>query len=179
PAFHHLTMLVQVPGVDVEARVAAEKGEPLDDIEKGILEERVSVARTWLDGWAPDRYQVSVRPELPAEAANLSEVQALFLSDLATGASNEHPSGGDAWQDLIYRSGQARGVSSRDTFAAVYSALLGRTNGPRAGWLLASLEESFVVERFTAAAAAAMAAIAAAPAAGEEAEDGAEEGGGA
>jgi len=179
PAFRHLTMLVQVPGVDVEARVAAEKGEPLDDIEKGILEERASVARTWLDGWAPDRYQFSVRPELPAEAAELSEVQALFLSDLAKGASNEHPSGGDAWQDLIYRSGQERGVSSRDTFAAVYGALLGRTNGPRAGWLLASLEESLVVERFTAAAAAAMAAIAAAPPAGEEAEDGAEEGDGA
>ena len=68
---------------------------------------------------------------------------------------SEHPASGDAWQDLIYRSGQARGVSSRDAFAAVYAALLGRTNGPRAGWLLASLEEPFVVERLEAAAAAA------------------------
>ena len=65
PAFRHLTMLAQVPGVDLEARVAAEKGEPLDEVEKAILEERVEVARAWLDGWAPDRYQVSVRDELP------------------------------------------------------------------------------------------------------------------
>jgi len=155
PAFRHLTMLAQVPGVDLEARVAAEKGEPLDDVEKAILAERVGVARTWLDGWAPDRYQVSVRDELPTEVAELNEVQAFFLSDLAAGAASEHPASGDEWQDLIYRTGQARGVSSRDTFAAVYAALLGRANGPRAGWLLASLEESFVVERFTAAATAA------------------------
>lgn len=154
PAFRHLTMLVQVPGVDVEARVAAEKGEPLDEVEKAILAERIRVARTWLDGFAPDRYQVSVRSELPSEVAELTEVQGLFLRDLADGATREHPVGGDAWQDLIYRAGQARGTSSRDAFAAVYGALLGRSNGPRAGWLLASLEEDFVIERLMAAAAA-------------------------
>ena len=114
------------------------------------------MARAWLDGWAPDRYQVSVREDLPYdEVVELNEVQALFLGDLADGAQSEHPVGGDAWQDLIYRSGQARGVSSRDAFAAVYGALLGRPNGPRAGWLLASLDESFVVERLRAAAAVA------------------------
>ena len=37
-------------------------------------------------------------------------------------------------------------------------ALLGRSNGPRAGWLLASLELPFVVERLQAAAAAASSA---------------------
>ena len=153
PAFRHLTMLVQVPGVDIEARVAAEKGEPLDAAELAILAQRVDVARAWLDGWAPERYQVSVRDDLPAEAAQLSEVQGLFLADLAVGAATEQPAGGDAWQDLIYRSGQGRGVSSRDAFAAVYAAFLGRSNGPRAGWLLASLDLSFVVERLQAAAA--------------------------
>ena len=158
PAFRHLTLLVQVPGVDLVARMAEEKGAPLDEVELAILEERAAVARTWLDGWAPDRYQVSVRDDLPAEVAELTEVQALFLADLADGAASEHPAGGDAWQDLIYRSGQARGVSSRDAFAAVYGALLGRTNGPRAGWLLASLDESFVVDRLRAAAAAASSA---------------------
>jgi lysyl-tRNA synthetase class 1 len=168
PAFRHLALLVQVPGVDVEAGVAAEKGEPLDDVERAILEERVSVARTWLDGWAPDRYQVAVRDELPPEAAGLTEVQGLFLSDLATATTAEHPEGGDAWQDLIYRTGQARGVSSRDAFAAVYSAFLGRTNGPRAGWLLASLDLDRVVARLESAAAVAAASAAASGSAGSQ-----------
>jgi lysyl-tRNA synthetase class 1 len=158
PPFRHLTMLVQVPGVDLVARMAAEKGQPLDGTELALLEERAAVALAWLDGWAPERYLVAVRDELPDEAATLSEVQGLFLADLAEGVLAEHPGSGDAWQDLIYRTGQARGVSSRDAFAAVYGAFLGRTNGPRAGWLLASLEESFVVERLRAAAAAASSA---------------------
>lgn len=162
PAFRHLTLLVQVPGVDLEARISAEKGELLDAAERAILAERADVARAWLEGFAPERYQVSVRDELPSETAAMTEVQGLFLADLADGALREHPVGGDAWQDLIYRCGQGRGVSSRDAFAAVYAALLGRTSGPRAGWLLASLEESFVVERLRDAAAAVAAAVAAA-----------------
>ena len=161
PAFRHLTLLVQVPGVDLEARVVAEKGTPLDDAERAILAERAGVARAWLDGFAPERYQVSVRDDLPAEVGGLTEVQGLFLGDLADGADAEQPDAGDAWQDLIYRCGQRRGVSSRDAFEAVYAAFLGRANGPRAGWLLASLEPGFGKQRLRQAAEAAAAAAAA------------------
>ena len=45
PAFRHLALLVQVPNVDVEARMAAEKGAPLDAVEQAILAERVRIAR--------------------------------------------------------------------------------------------------------------------------------------
>jgi lysyl-tRNA synthetase class 1 len=152
PAFRHLALLVQVAGVDLDARVAAEKGEPLTDAERAIVDQRAAVARAWLDGFAPERYRVAVREDLPAEVTGLTEVQSLFLADLADGAEAERPSGGDAWQDLIYRCGQRRGVSSRDTFAAVYAAFLGRDNGPRAGWLLASLDAGFVAQRLRQAA---------------------------
>jgi lysyl-tRNA synthetase class 1 len=155
PAFRHLALLVQVPGVDLEARVAAEKGAPLDDAERAILDERARVARTWLAGFAPDRYQISLRDDLPAEVGGLTEAQALFMADLAAGAEAETPTSGDAWQDLIYRVSQVRGVSSRDAFGAVYAAFLGRDNGPRAGWLLASLALPMVADRLRAAAAAA------------------------
>jgi lysyl-tRNA synthetase class 1 len=155
PAFRHLTLLVQVPGVDLPGRLAVEKGGALDAAELAILDERAAVARAWLAGFAPDRYRVAVQETLPAEAlAGLTEAQGLFLADLAVGAREERPSGGDAWQDLIYRAGQRRGVSSRDAFEAVYAAFLGRANGPRAGWLLASLDEGLVQARLEAAVAA-------------------------
>ena len=35
----------------------------------------------------------------------------------------------------------------RRAFEAIYAAFLGRPNGPRAGWLLASLEQEFVRTR--------------------------------
>lgn len=154
PAFRHLALLVQVPGVDLEARMAAEKGAPLDAAERAILEQRAGIARLWLERLAPDRYRVSVRAALPEEAAALTEAQRIVLRDLDGLAAAEGPATGDAWQDLIFRAAQARGVSSGDAFAAIYAAFLGRPNGPRAGWLLASLEPSVVSERLRAAAGA-------------------------
>ncbi|MEA2623605.1 MAG: lysyl-tRNA synthetase, class, partial [Chloroflexota bacterium] len=155
PPFRHLALLIQVPGVDLEARVAAEKGAPLDPEERRILEERVRVARAWLDTFAPDRYRVEVQDALPVDAlGELTEAQRIFLRSLADAAEREAPDSGDAWQDLIFRVAQEHGVSSGNAFAALYATILGRSNGPRAGWLLASLDRDFVVRRLREAAAA-------------------------
>jgi lysyl-tRNA synthetase class 1 len=151
--FRHLALLVQVPGVDLEARMEAEKGSPLDDAERSILAERARICRAWLERFAPERYRIVVRDLLPDEAAGLSEAQRLVLDDLAVAAAAERPSSGDAWQDLIFRCAHGRGVSSADAFSAVYLAFLGRPNGPRAGWLLASLDRDFTERRLREAAA--------------------------
>lgn len=153
PPFRHLALLVQVPGVDLEGRFAAEKGSPLDDVEVATLERRATIARAWLDGFAPDRYLVAVRDQLPQEAGALDGTQRAYLAALADGAREERPVAGDAWQDLIFRTAQARGTSSSEAFTALYLAFLGRSNGPRAGWLLASLDSALVQARLREAAA--------------------------
>jgi len=147
PPFRHLALLVQVPGVDVVERMTAEKGAPLDDVERAILDTRVAAARAWLDSYAPDRYKVEVQATLPAETHGLTEAQRIVLSALAGEAEGTEPDSGAAWQDLIFGTSQVYGVSSGDAFAAIYLAFLGRTNGPRAGWLLASLDRGFVTRR--------------------------------
>jgi lysyl-tRNA synthetase class 1 len=147
PPFRHLALLVQVPGVDVAERMAAEKGTPLDDVERAILDERVRVAREWLESFAPERYKVEVQEALPAGVSGLTEAQRIMLASLATSAEGAAPDSGGAWQDLIFGTSQTYGVSSGDAFAALYLAFLGRTNGPRAGWLLASLDRGFVIQR--------------------------------
>jgi lysyl-tRNA synthetase class 1 len=147
PPFRHLALLVQVPGVDVPARMAAEKGASLDARELAILDERMRVARAWLDELAPDRYKVEVQAELPESVSGLTEAQRIVLTTLAGEAEATRPGSGAAWQDLIFGTSQTYGVSSGDAFAAIYLAFLGRTNGPRAGWLLASLDPGFVVQR--------------------------------
>ena len=48
----------------------------------------------------------------------------------------------------------AEGKVSRDAFAALYTALLGRASGPRAAWLVVTLDPAFVRARFLEAAAA-------------------------
>jgi lysyl-tRNA synthetase class 1 len=54
---------------------------------------------------------------------------------------------GEGLQAAIFATAKERGIASGQAFAALYAAFLGRTFGPRAGWLLASLERPFVIER--------------------------------
>jgi len=150
PPFSHLALLEQVPGVDVGVQVEAEKGSPLDDAELTILEERRQAARAWLATYAPDRARLTVhRESVPGAAGELDAEQRAFLAALADTVvgSAGLPGVGEAWQMAIFETAAAVGLPAGRAFAALYAAFLGRPNGPRAGWLLASLEPAFVVAR--------------------------------
>jgi lysyl-tRNA synthetase class 1 len=157
PPFSHLAMLVQVPGVDVAERAAAEKGAPLNERERRILDERVQAARAWLEAYAPERVRLSVqRDALPNAAADLDEAQRDVLSRLADVASALDGGGwtGEALQAAIFSAAQEAGAPAGRAFTALYAAFLGQPHGPRAGWLLASLDRDFVIARLREAATA-------------------------
>jgi lysyl-tRNA synthetase class 1 len=141
--------------VDVEARVQAEKGSGLTEREHEILDERVDAARGWLASYAPERARVTVRRDtVPGEATQLDESQRAYLLALADSATGSTSAAGDEWQNTIFDVANAHGVEAKAAFAALYLAFLGRPNGPRAGWLLASLDRDFVIERLRQAGAA-------------------------
>jgi lysyl-tRNA synthetase class 1 len=153
PAFSHVALLVQVPGVDVPGRIEEEKGSPLTEREREILAERTTAAMRWLETYAPDRAKIAVqRDAVPREAAALGEEQRIYLGALALRAEREQPSTGEAWQALIFSVAGDAVMPQGRAFAAIYAAFLGRLNGPRAGWLLASLEPTFVIGRLREAA---------------------------
>jgi lysyl-tRNA synthetase class 1 len=155
PAFSHLALLLQIPNVDVAGRVAAEKGSPLTERETAILDERTRAARAWLETYAPERAIVAVRDDVPiASLAALDDDQRHYLGGLADAAlaAVTPPASGEAWQDLIFRVAADAGLPNGRAFGALYAAFLGRSNGPRAGWLLASLDPTFVLERLRIAA---------------------------
>lgn len=163
PAFGHLALLVQVPGVDVAARVAAEKGAPLSRVETEELEARLAAVRAWLEAYAPDRARIEIRRDaLPGEAAQLGPEQRGYLAALADAAGAKDaarakdaagaaavaaPTTGEGWQNAIFAVAADHGLSAKAAFNALYLAFLGRPNGPRAGWLLASLDHDFVIRR--------------------------------
>lgn len=154
PAFAHLALLLQVPGVDVSARMEAEKGAPLNDRERALLEERTRAARGWLEAYAPERARIEVRrDELPAAAAQLDADQRGALSSLAAALPTTERWEGESLQAAIFEAARSAGLPAGRIFAALYLAFLGQPSGPRAGWLLASLPAEFVVDRLRAAAA--------------------------
>jgi lysyl-tRNA synthetase class 1 len=152
--FGHVAFLVQQPGVDLRAAAAAEKGASLSSIESAILAERETAARRWLETYAPESARLTVRRGgLPAEAAELDDAHRAFLAALAQVVdAPDRPLAGDAWQSRIFDTAKASGLPAGRAFAALYLAFLGRPSGPRAGWLLASLEPAFVGARLREAA---------------------------
>ncbi len=156
PAFAHLALLVQVPGVDVRDRVEAEKGAALTDAEAAEFETRLAAVRRWLEAYAPERARIEIKRDgIPAEADALTAEQRGYLAALAGAAAAQQPDSGEAWQGAIFGTATERGLDARTAFNAVYLAFLGRPNGPKAGWLLASLERDFVIGRLTQAGTAA------------------------
>ena len=147
PAFSHLALLEQIPGVDLVERVTAEKGAPLTDRERTLVEERRAAARAWLAAYAPDRARLAVQYDaLPAAAAELDELQQSYLAAL----SNELEAvdwTGEAVQSAIFATAAQLELPAGQAFSALYRIFLGRTSGPRAGWLLVALERGFVIDR--------------------------------
>ncbi len=156
PPFAHLALLAQVPGVDVVARVEAEKSAPLSGAERAELDTRLSSVRRWLEAYAPERARLEIRRDaLPAEASTLRPEQRGFLRALAETARADAPASGEQWQSAIFAVAAEHGIDAKAAFNAIYLAFLGRANGPRAGWLLASLEHDFAIARLDRAGAAA------------------------
>jgi lysyl-tRNA synthetase class 1 len=147
PNFSHVATLVQVKPVSA-ALFEPEKGGPLTPREVEILDERVTAARRWLETYAPESARIVVRTDgLPDLVAELDPDQRAYLVALADAAAARRPDGGTAWQALIFAVAEERGLPNGRAFAAIYAAFLGRTNGPRAGWLLAGLDAPFVIGR--------------------------------
>ena len=49
--------------------------------------------------------------------------------------------------EALYEKAKVSGIPVKDAFAAIYTAFLGKTHGPRAGWFLLQYPKDIVVAR--------------------------------
>ncbi len=110
------------------------------------LEEWAKYARIWIDRFAADSDKFTIQQDLPENAKNLSFEQKEFLKEVAALLDEEWEA--ESLQKTIYEKAKEKGVSSKDAFGALYMSLLGKSHGPKAGWLILSLDKKFVQERF-------------------------------
>jgi len=142
---------IQIPSIDPAREAARLNGSALTAAERADLETRIGLARVWLERWAPDEARFAVAATLPHAAAALTEAQRAFLGR----AKDEigRITDAEAMQERLYEIAKevglvtAEGKVSRDAFAALYLAFIGKPNGPRAAWLLVTLDPAFVSAR--------------------------------
>lgn len=133
PKFRFLTLAqwVQMPNMEGE-------------IEKEGLSKWAQYARVWIEMYAPEKDKFLVQTKLP-DLSDLSSEQKNYLSSLAK--LFEYPVSAEELQASIYNLSKEKGISSLDAFKAIYYAFLGKDHGPKAAWLLESLDPVFVRER--------------------------------
>jgi lysyl-tRNA synthetase, class I len=119
-----------------------------EEIKKEGLEEWAEYARVWVEKFAPEKDKFVVQKELPEVTKNLLKEQKEFLKKLSLELDKVWSA--EEFQTRIYEMGKELGLGGKDTFAAIYASLLGKDHGPKAAWLILSLDKKFVKERFSA-----------------------------
>jgi lysyl-tRNA synthetase class 1 len=149
--FTHLVTVAQTVGTDVDAaaQMLSRGGyeEATEDRQK--LARDLSYARNWAEGWAPESLRLRILDDEEAKeaAAGLDAEQREYLAAVA--GELKQALDGDAVQDLLYSTAVERGLKPKKAFAAVYTVLLGRKSGPKAGPFIAGLPVEVVRERFS------------------------------
>ncbi len=104
-------------------------------------------AKVWVEKYAPESEKFLVHKELPDAVANLDNEQKEYLKKVSDIVSEGL--GAEDLQIKIYDAAKEIKIPTKNAFAAIYIALLGKDHGPKAAWLIASLDKDFVIERFS------------------------------
>lgn len=133
PQFRFLTLAqwVQMPNMGSE-------------IEKEGLTDWAKYAKVWVEKYAPEKDRFNIQEELP-DVSSLTNEQKEYLSSLVNLFENDITA--EDIQTEIYDKAKEKGISSMEAFRAIYTAFLGKDHGPKAAWLLKSLDKEFVVKR--------------------------------
>jgi lysyl-tRNA synthetase, class I len=117
-----------------------------EEIKKEGLEEWAKYARVWVERFAPEKDKFVVQKNLPKEAQSLSSEQKEFLIKVAEELNKKWD--GEEFQTQIYNIGKELGLNGKQAFSAIYLSLIGKDHGPKAAWLILSLDKEFVINRF-------------------------------
>lgn len=153
--FRHLLTLVQIARGEFSnlLEVIKRSGYVLhgDDDELEEIHKKAGYAENWLRTYAPPSLKFELQKDLPKEELKkLSEQQKKALGSLAQDIA--HDMNAEDWHNRIYDVASATNMDTKELFQAIYMALLKKPSGPRAGWLLASLDPEFLRSRFESAA---------------------------
>ena len=122
----------------------------MPNMEEKIKEEGLSewagYARVWIDKFASEKDKFEVQKEIPEITKNLSSEQKQYLKKIAENLKKD--SLAEELQTKIYDLAKENNLKPQDAFAAIYLALIGKDHGPKAAWLILSLDSDFVQKRF-------------------------------
>jgi len=121
-----------------------------EEIEKEGFEEWAGYAKTWIERYAPESEKFSVQDLLPEGAKKLTDIQKKYLNKISFELDKRWKP--EDFQVNLFEWAKELKLSSKDAFCAIYTSLLNKSYGPKAGWIILSLDKEFIKKRFSEAA---------------------------
>jgi lysyl-tRNA synthetase, class I len=147
---------LQIPSIEPHAEAAKRKKSALTRDETAELDKRIALATVWLERWAPEDARFAVASTLPPATALLTDPQRQFLTKAS--AEIGRIAEPEAMQERLYEIAKEVGLTtpdgkvSRAAFESLYLTFIGKPTGPRAAWLVTTLDPAFVKTRLDEAA---------------------------
>ncbi len=146
--FTHLVTVAQTVGggAELAAKMLRRGGYEVED--GGKLARDLRYARNWAEEWAPDEMKLRIlsREEAREAASSLDDEQRRYLVEVAERLDGEDD--GETLQNLLYSTAKELGVKPKKAFGAIYTVLIGRKSGPKAGQFIAGLPPEVVRKLF-------------------------------
>jgi len=114
-------------------------------IDEGLTE-WAKYAKLWVEKFAPESERFFVQENVPDSAIELSDEQKDYLLKITNLLDIDQSA--QEFQLALYSLSKEMKIASKDAFAAIYISLIGKTSGPKAAWLILSLDKNFIQERF-------------------------------
>lgn len=102
-------------------------------------------AKNWVENFAPEHMKFEIQQKVPKAVVHLSNGQRAGLALLAKSIKGKNA---EELHKEVYRVAERVGIKPKNLFEAIYISLLGKQSGPRAGWLLSSMDKGFLRRRF-------------------------------
>ncbi len=100
----------------------------------------------WLLKWAPEELKFDLLDK--TDPTQFSETQKQFMSQLSDKiADAPEDADGDWFHKAIYEFKDDSNLQPKELFQTLYTAIIGKSSGPRAGWFLSILPRDWLIRR--------------------------------
>lgn len=111
-----------------------------------IIREELKFIDAWLERRAPEDVKFALRDSV--DPSEFTEQESVFFNMLAAKVAEAPAEADGAWfHDAIYGCKDDAGMEPKAMFAALYRLIIGKTQGPRAGWFLSILPRDWLIAR--------------------------------
>jgi len=121
-----------------------------EEIKKEGFDEWASYAKTWVERYAPEAEKFTIQISLPKSVRNLTSNQKKYLHKVSLELNKSWKP--EDFQVNLFEWAKELNLQSKEAFSAIYTSLLNKNYGPKAGWIILSLDKEFVKKRFSDAA---------------------------